>query len=83
MSLKENSFMMQITKAPDLKDLQQRVSSARERQQQRSVQLDKFQEIGAQLPMRVGSIVEAAQVNKKNIAAKMVGHPANHDLKEI
>ena len=83
MSLKPMQFIMWITKAPELKDLHQRVTSARERKQWCNAQSDDFQEIGAQLSVKAISALQAAQEGNKNVAAKMFEHPVNHDLKMI
>ena len=81
MSIKEMPFMMQITKEPELKELQQQVTNARERKQLHSAQLDEFQEIGAQLSMKEIFVLKSTQEGKTNIAANMVEHPIDHDLK--
>ena len=72
---------MQITKVVELKDLQQRVTKERERKQRHSAQLDEFQEIGAQLSVKVVFALQESYKGKKNVAAKMVDHLVNHDIK--
>ena len=44
--------MVQITRAEELKDLQQRASHAQENQKKCLPQLDEFQEIGGQLAVK-------------------------------
>ena len=50
------------------------------RQQRHSTQLDEFQEIGAQLSVKVVSALQAVQEGKKEVTNKMVEHPLAHDL---
>ena len=45
--------ILHITRSAKLKELQKRVRKVRERQQRRSEQLDQFQDIGAQLSVKV------------------------------
>ena len=62
--------MAHITRAEELKDLQQRAAHAQECQQKRRTQLDKFQEIGAQLAVKVVATLQAVQENRQMVDGK-------------
>ena len=63
-----------------LKELQQWVRKAQECQRKHNDQLDKFQEIGAQLLVKVVTALQVVQEGKKEVNAKMVEHPLKQDL---
>ena len=58
MTLRTMSPIVQITQSMELKELQQRVRKAQEHQQKCNDQLNKFQEIGAQLPVKEVVVLE-------------------------
>ena len=60
-SLRAMPLMVQIMRAEELKDLQQRVTQAQEHQQKCHTQLDEFQEIGGKLAVKVVSTLQVVQ----------------------
>ena len=72
--------VVQITRSPKLKELQQRVRKERERQQRHSEQLDEFWDIGPHILVKAVVALEEVHKIKKEFAEKMVKHPVAHDL---
>ena len=68
-----------ITRYAELKELQQQVAKAQERQRKRSDQLDEFQYIGAQLLGKAVTVLQVVQDDKKEVNSKMVEHPLKQD----
>ena len=60
-ALKAMPLMVQITPTTELKDLQQRVARAQERQQKRREQLDEFQNIDGQLAVKAVATLQDVQ----------------------
>ena len=65
------SLMVQITLATELKDLQQRVARAQERQQKHHKHLDEFQEICGQLDVKFVTMLQAIQENWQLVDSKV------------
>ena len=63
-------LMVQITRAEELMDLEQRSSHAQEHQQKRHAQLDEFQEVGGQLAIKAVATLEAVQENRQMVNDK-------------
>ena len=64
-SLWEMPLMVQIMRAEEIKDLQQRASYAQEFQQRHHGQLDEFQEIGGQLDVKAVAMLQEVQENRQ------------------
>ena len=79
-TLREMLPVVQITRSAELKELQQRVGKARERQQRRSEQLDRFQDIGVHLSVNAIYALQVMHERKNEVVDKLVEHPLVQDL---
>ena len=80
--LKEMPLVVQIMKATELKELQQCVTKEREHQQRRTMQLEEFQYIGAQLSMKAVSALQVVQDGCRDVTAKITKHPLERKVTE-
>ena len=81
-SLKVMPLVVQITKAPDLKDLQQCVTKKRECQKRHTTQLDEQQDIGAQISMKAVSVMQVVLDGRRDVIDKIVEHPLEREVIE-
>ena len=73
--------MVQITRAEELKDLQQRATCAQEHQQKHHAQLDEFQEIDGQLVVKVVAMLQEVKEHRQIVNSKAnEEHPVKQDL---
>ena len=70
---------MSITWSAKLKELQQGVAKAQERQWKCNDQLGEFQDIGTQLPGKGVVVPQAVHDGKKEVNSKMVDHSLKQD----
>ena len=71
-SLRAMPLMVHITRAKELKDLQQRSAQAQECQQKRCAQLNQFQEIGGQLDVKAVAMLQAVQEHRQAVDSKAI-----------
>ena len=73
-------LVVQIRKSEEMKELQQGVGKAQERQGRQSEYLDEFPYIGVHLSIKVIIVLTNMQEGKKEVAAKIVEHPVKDYL---
>ena len=74
--------IVQVTKAVELKVLQQRETKEREHHQCRTTQLDESQVFGEHFTLKAVNVLQATQDSQKEVNAKLVEHPYEQDVEE-
>ena len=73
-------LVVQVTKAMKLKEQQQGVTKEREIQQRHTKQLEKFQDIGVHLLLKLVTTLQSVQDGRRELNAKIDEHPLEQEV---